>query len=231
MSSSSNGAIGIFVEYGTAGDASDFDSTISSTDLINNGSSTLSSVSSTPLVALSNLTDGTALSTAVRDEDFASPSEYSATIVFNVDLSINTLGYNLSSLSTFAGLGVNGDPVWYDRYHEFAHQSYTIAYSLVGDPAFADFATVSAVASFGDRSSKVTLTALSGDVPGGVDAIRFTWLDPVPSIAASTEPTGTITGIREIDVFGSAVPIPEPGSALLLSLAFVTVLRRRRGNH
>jgi two-component system chemotaxis sensor kinase CheA len=54
----------------------------------------------------------------------------------------------------------------------------------------------------------------------GVDAIRFNILDTISSNSG-----GVV--MREIDVFGSAV-IPEPNSALLIGIAGLTILRRRR---
>ena len=102
-------------------------------------------------------------------------------------------------------------------------------YSLVGDAGFTEFYTVAAVADSDDYTAKVTLVNINTVVPDGVDAIRFTWFDPVPSIApAGTDPQNTATQIREIDVFGSAIQVPEPSSALLLIPACLTFLRRRR---
>ena len=236
VGSSAHGVIGVLTEYG--GSEMAFDTTISTTDLVNSGAPSLASVSSTPLDAgaLGYMHDGTFGWGTIREYWVPLPSsEYPATIDFNLDVVANPLGYQLTSLSTIAGGGVvagPGDPA--GREHEFAHQSYTVSYSLVGDPGFTPFRTVAALADPGDGqgtrqlSSKVTLVNIASVVPAGVDVVRFQWFDPAPSIVSSSHPDRTFTIIREIDVFGSAVQIPEPSSALLLALAGGIVFRRCR---
>lgn len=231
--SAAHGAIGILTEYGTLADGSDFDGTISTTDLVNSGSPSLSSISSTPLAGapLGNVHDGTSLSGYIRESVGAIPNEYPATIDFNLDVVANPLGYQLTSLSTFTGAGLVFDPGGFSgREHELAHQSYTVSYSLVGDAGFTAFSTVTAVADPGDGelAIKVTLVNIASVVPAGVDVVRFQWFDPVPSIAPSTDPGESATVIREIDIFGSAVQVPEPGSTLLLLPAFTLLVSRRR---
>ncbi|MCH7228397.1 hypothetical protein [Haloferula sp. A504] len=217
--------IGILTEFGTSGDGTEFVTTISTTDLVNSGAPSLSSVSSSPVLNVAYVNDGTGLSAAALEDS----SQYPATIDFNLDLDASPLGYRITSLSTFTGGSVTIDPEWSGREHEFAHQSYSVFYSLVGDTGFTEFYTAAAVADPGEYAAKVTLVNIQTVVPDGVDAIRFTWLDPVPSIApAGTDPQNTATIIREIDVFGSAVQVPEPSSALLLIPACLTFLRRRR---
>ncbi len=226
--SPSQAIIGVLTEFGGPGNGLDFATSISTTDLVNSGAPSLSSVFSTAVLGEGNINDG-AVTSGVPREDF---SEYPATFEFNLDLVANPLGYRITSLSTITGVGATFDPEWSGREHELAHQSYTVAYSLVGDGSFTDFATVAAVADPDDYFAKVTLVNIQTVVPDGVDAIRFSWFDPVPSIAPEgTDPENTATVIREIDVFGSAVQIPEPSSALLLITGCLTMLRRRRMNH
>jgi hypothetical protein len=210
--------------------------TISATDLVNAGSATLSSVSSTPLAGapLGNLHDGTLSAGFIRESIVGNPSEYPATIDFNLDVVANPLGYQVTSLSTIAGVGLVFDPGGFSgREHELAHQSYTVSYSLVGDPGFTAFSTVAAVADpgAGHFTTKVTLVNIASVVPAGVDVVRFQWFDPVPLIATSTQEDESATIIREIDVFGSAVQVPEPSAALLLAvLGAVAALRRHRSS-
>ena len=229
VGSLAHGAIGILTEFGTAGDGSDFDTSISSSDLVNSGSSSLSSISSTPLNggSIGFLNDGTENTGYIRE--VIDPSEFPATIDFNLDLTTSPLGYQITSLSTFSGVGVVFDPGGFSgREHEFAHQSYTVSYSLVGDTAFTEFATITAVAEPTNYSIKVTIVNIESVVPSGVDIVRFQWFDPVPSIASSTQPSQSATAIREIDISGSAVQIPEPNTMILLPLAALILVGYRR---
>lgn len=226
---SSEGAIGISKAFGTNGAATDFDASISNNDLINSGASTFSHRTTSPTSNPEHFNDGTQALGHILDEVDGNPSRFPATIDFHLDTSVNTLGYRLTSISTFSGIGPDGlgDPAWAGREHQLAHQSYTVSYSLVGDPLFTELTTVSAIADTGEYSAKISLIGLAANVPSGVDAVRFVWHDPIPALASSTHPDESHVAIREIDVFGSAVPVPEPSSAMLLALSLVAVLQRR----
>jgi hypothetical protein len=68
-------------------------------------------------------------------------------------------------------------------------------------------------------STKVNVTDTTGILATGVDAIRFDILDTFSNNAG-----GVV--MREIDVFGTAVP--EPSATLLFGLGGLVLLRRRR---
>lgn len=195
---------------------------ISDSDLVNADAESLASVSSTPFTAIGAVNDGAASVSLVSEDD----GEYPATIIFNLNTAEHSLGYSLTHLTTVTGVGDSHSPDWPDP-SETADQRYSVAYSLVGDPAYIDFATVGAVSA--GTHQKVTLTSLAGDVPIGVDSLRFTWMDPLPTLGPEFRAGDTYTAIVEIDVFGSPViPVPEPASVGLLLLSVAVLSKRVR---
>ena len=146
-----------------------------------------------------------------------------------LDTSLNTLGYTITGINTYAG---NSD--------SRARQEYQVLYRLVGSPDFirlepdsfttdrADtqpFQTNNSTnggdlggGSGGETELKIAISGLSG-----VDAIRF--ITQFPSGNSSSSGASVY---REFDVFGAAA-VPEPTTAVLLSgLGLFGFLRRRR---
>lgn len=124
------------------------------------------------------------------------------------------LGFNITEIQSIAA--------WKDA--GYANQRYEVYVSLVGDTAFTLLATVN-YQPFSVNGGAATKVNIVDDTPGafiatGIDAIRFNILDTTSSASG-----GVV--MREIDVFGSAA-IPEPTSALLIGIAGLTILRRRR---
>ena len=220
----------------SAGPSSFFDSSISSRDLVNSDASTLFATATTPLGSglyggsVSGFNDGTANHGAIYDEVWgnSAASEYPATIDFYLDTSVNTLGYELTSITTVTGFQGLFAPTQ-DHMHQHSNQAYAVSYRLVGEVTFSLLATVSLMNDPDEFSAMVTMNGLESEIPGGVDAVRFTWFDPIPNTPLISESDESITMIREIDVFGSPITIPEPSSVALLSLATIGVFRRKRG--
>ena len=126
-------------------------------------------------------------------------------ITFTLDTSINTFGYDLSGIDTYAG--------WNDSGRD--NQKYTVSYSTVSSPG-----TFITIASINDSPAiaplnKIAITDIGAT---GVGAIRFTFDSP-------QENNGV--GYKELDVFGTA-SVPEPSAALLGGLGILALLRRRR---
>jgi hypothetical protein len=200
----------------------------SSTDLINAGQSTLASatVSATSYgFPASGINDGN-YSNTVADNTFYAIVHpvFPATATYNLDTTINLLGYDITSIKSFMG--------WATVSAAQANQTYTIEVSTVGSALYTTLATVS-YKPFADINSPasyetmVTVSDTGGVLATGVDSIRFTFTDPI-GVNGVTPDTGTVEGtlIREIDVFGTAT-IPEP-SAALLGLGGLLLLGRRR---
>jgi transcription elongation factor len=126
-------------------------------------------------------------------------------ITFTLNTSINTFGYDLSGIDTYAG--------WNDSGRD--NQKYTVSYSTVSLPGtfitIASINDIPAVAAL----NKITITDIGAT---GVGAIRFTFDSP-------QENNGV--GYKELDVFGTA-SVPEPSAALLGGLGMIALLRRRR---
>ena len=132
----------------------------------------------------------------------------SGTITYTLDTSLNTLGYTITSIQTFAG--------WSD--FNRGSQAYTVSVSQVGSAIFTDLAAV-LLAADGFTQERFTITEdATGILATGVDEIRFTF------------PTQQFSGVgyKELDVFGYAV-VPEPSTLILFGLGMATLsLRRKR---
>ena len=131
------------------------------------------------------------------------------TTTYNLDVSINTLGYDISEISLFSG--------WVDGR---AAQSYELFYSLVGNAAFTSLGAISAIQSNGSLLTH-TYDNLGAAILSGVDAIRFTQID--------NGLAGTGTVFREFDVIGVETAfVPEPGTFAMLLFGTVGLRLMRR---
>ncbi|MHA3770470.1 PEP-CTERM sorting domain-containing protein [Verrucomicrobiota bacterium sgz303538] len=133
--------------------------------------------------------------------------EAGASVTFNLDVTTNTSGYDISSVRGYGGWNDNGR----DR------QNYSIYYSLVGDSNFLFLGTVDFDTGIAGGLTS-TVTSIFDTALTGVDAIRVDFLAPQENGHA---------GYGEFDVIGVA-SVPEPSSFLLLLSAAPFFLRRRR---
>lgn len=186
--------------------------TVSTTDLLQTSVASVSdgifynSTYNTPGYTQANLRDG--ISTGGTMIGKADSPDYGqgGTVTFFLDLTTNTLGYDVTDINTYANHGDGGRD----------GQRYTVSYSLVGSSDFVDIANIDYL--MGDNgtpgSGKVAISSIG---ISGVDAIRFSFADQ--------ENAGS--NYSELDVIGSAT-VPEPSSALLGGLGLLALLRRRR---
>jgi len=127
-----------------------------------------------------------------------------ATITYDLDLSGAALGYDLTSIVSYAGWS-SGD---------LGRQGITVEVHTVGSAPL-DWTSLGmgTNAEGGSSSTKVTF----GDLTvSGVDSIRFT-------------SGGTYaTVFREYDAIGTATVVPEPSSTALLGLGGLALIFRRR---
>ena len=132
------------------------------------------------------------------------------TVTYTLDTSVNTFGYKITNISTYAGWQDNGRDA----------QNYTVSYSTVAAPTtFLPIATVSynPGGSLAPSNDQVTLTEnTTGILATGVKSILFSF--------AATQENG-YAGYRELDVIGSAA-VPEPASAAVLCVAGLGLLAR-----
>jgi len=190
----------------------------SGSDLINAGQSTFDSASGTPAFAASGafsifgLNDG---ASAIGSTDSTGKTFYNslpATITFTLDTSVNTLGYDIDLINSYAG--------WGDTDATQVNQAYEVLVSTVGSTNFTSIANVdySPFVAGGEASTIVSLTDSTGTIASGVDEIRFVFAD---------NQLGNGTVFQEIDVFGSAA-VPEPVAATLVALTGIGFIGVRR---
>jgi hypothetical protein len=196
------------------------DVAVSSTDLINQGSSSLASQSNTPFTgyagsSIATLNDGTTggynlnpIPTAV---DITEPT-FSVTYLLN--LTNAPLGYDLNQINVVSIWNV-----------DYLNQRYAINYSTVSDPT--NFTPTLGTFEF-DQSQysdgatiQSSLTDSTGMLATDVAGIEFTSLqDSV---------YGHLAAYREVDVLGAATTaVPEPAALLLGGIGTLSVLGSRQ---
>ncbi len=128
-------------------------------------------------------------------------------VTYELDVSTNTLGYDISSIITYAG--------WADNNR--GTQAYTVSYSVVGDSGFTDITTVNNTPDLFTQERTTITENSTGILATGVDAVRFTF---------GTQQFSGV-GYKELDVVGSAT-VPEPSSSALIGLGSLALLARRK---
>jgi hypothetical protein len=207
----------------------------SASDLVLQGSSTFSSITSN-YVPFSNgaqtwgpvgvLNDG---SLGSVDDNNSAAFELNGVfnVTFNLNTSVNTQGYNLTGIESFAGWSGDGsdDPR--------VGQAYTVLYSTVANPtSFISLGSVSyqpfsTNASAGRYSTEVNFNATSGFLASDVAAVEFQIVDPSTYVRFAA--TDVSTMYRELDVQGAAVAtVPEPSSYVLLGAGLLSLFIFRR---
>jgi len=147
--------------------------------------------------------------------------------VWELDISVNTLGYDITSLQSFSGF--TGQRIW---------QNFEIKYALVGETITLGEELGHILGTYAFQPGEFTgynaakLSIERGDfddvIIAGVSAIQIKYLDngfngnPVPALG------GNFTSYREFSVVGTATIVPEPSSILLLGVALLGLLLRRQ---
>jgi len=152
--------------------------------------------------------NGNAEPIATRNLNLATGANNSF-VEFALDTTVNTLGYDISSIETYGG--------WHDNGRD--RQSFKISISLVGSDSFIDFGSINSDPTFGTNTSQPT--ALRAVFPAnltGVDAVRFDFF--------GNQENG-YAGYGEFDVIGLAT-VPEPSALAALLGGSALLLRRRR---
>lgn len=180
----------------------------SSTDLVNQGQPTLASPytsSTTPNFGAGTVNNGKAARNTADCAFYRTTNKaFPATLVFNLNVSSNTLGYNITQIDSFAGWDGGGTQTQ-------ANQKFTVEYSVVGSDTWTPLASVdynpfSNTNSNTPAYSQCIITDYdSGVLASGVDALRFIYNEPTISGGGN----GGLV-LQEIDIHGVPTSTSKP---------------------
>jgi len=196
---------------------------MSATDLVNAGQTTLSLATiTTPffgpngtndgLAGPNNTTQNTYLSSGADLANSFTEAEGKSWATYDLDVSVNTLGYDITSIESFMG--------WQANSELHANQTYSVEVSTVGSGSYLALTSVSYVpftsVNGADHESHVAITEdATGILATGVDSIRFKFDNPGGGAGGAD---GTV--IREIDIHGAATSIgPDTTAPIVSSLS------------
>ena len=224
FASASNVSAGLIqISYQTSAAQTGFAGAVLNNDLVNQGSSSLLSVTesnytpfrtiSTPSAVLNDGSIGPDVSDLNKDGS-AFDLDGTFSVTYNLNLANAALGYDLKTIQSFAAHPPSR-----------AGQAYTVSVDFVGD-GLGNFVSLGTFDAGGAAGASATMLTLQNNVgsgttafASGVGAIRF-------DIFSSA--TGAAAAWREIDVVGSITAVPEPSSMLLTLGAGAFVYYRHR---
>jgi hypothetical protein len=197
----------------------------SANDLINTGEPTLGTVAHTNYNNFNSFSSG-----GLNDGTLGTPSGQTPAATFDLDgtwtseynlnllLGANSLGYTINEIRTIAG--------WIAPR---AGQQYSVDLSTISSAGYDISLGTFTLVKIDEGSSLISITDnVDGIIATGVDAIRFSFVDPTNNPSADDA-----TVYREIDVLGFedelvVLPVPEPATAALLGLGALGLVANRR---
>ena len=197
---------------------------LSSDDLINSGQSSLSSYDAPEGsygLGKGGMNDGSSTEASADNTYYASTLvPFPVVATYNLNTSLSPLGYNITSIESFMG--------WHEHTDHQANQTYTVEVSTVDSSDYTLLTTVNYTPFTGgdqwNASYHYSHVEISEDsvayLATGIDSIRFTFSSP------GTEGRSPGTVIRELDVYGSAVP--ESASIFMTMIGSSLILFCRR---
>lgn len=217
----------------TDGNSSFFDAGIT-TSLVTTGQASLASVSaSTPQgFTVGGLNDGAASASGAGDTwYYQNTGTMPATITFQL-----TAGYDLTSIRSLSGWGNGAGNGAYFGSQQFqialetgfsgTYVNYANPEIITGPTGISGYFGFSTFSGNNTFSTLTTITDTAGPIATNVTGVRFVFVDPYPTTGIPDH--GTV--IRELSVFGTATPVPEPSTlmATFSGLVGVLFLRRRK---
>ncbi|MES2658730.1 MAG: PEP-CTERM sorting domain-containing protein [Verrucomicrobiota bacterium] len=217
----------------TNGASNFFDSGITSS-LVTVGAPSLASVNaSTPHgFSVLGLNDGAAnVSGAGLTWYYQNSGKMPATITFQL-----TAGYDITSIASLSGWGNTASDGAYFGSQQFqlsletgfsgTYVPYANPEVITGPTGISGHFGYSTFSGNNTFSTLTTITDTAGPIATNVTGIRFVFVDPYPTTGIPDH--GTV--IRELSVFGTATPVPEPSTLLVTFSGLIGVVFLRRRN-
>jgi len=209
-----------------------YDSVIKSNDLINNGQTSLDSLTATGGFGFpaSGSNDGTSSHTSGLTYGSGSALNLLFTLNTDVNNAGSAFGYNIDGINSIYG--------WQDSRYRHAAQHWTVSISTILVPTLTELYTVNYSPFYSvsglDHGAGSTLVSLTNIDAKNVTAINF---NMVPTLSAGTHGyTGEIGVLNEFDVFGTAssslastpsTNVPEPSTLAIFALGMIGLASRR----
>lgn len=155
----------------------------------------------TPSFGFPGINDGLA-GTNVTNSTFYTNVQTPTSVNFELNTSVNTNGYTIQSINTFAA--------WAGANITQANQKYEVLVSQIGDPTFRSLGTFTnapfSASSTAASSTQINITDTTGALATNVDRIRFNLI--YPGLVGNNSNPGTV--YRELDVAGIATAAAAP---------------------
>ena len=190
--------------------AATYSGDILATDLINAGQATLLSAGwdKTPNFQIGSVNDGLghpadSAAGTYLPATYGSGNKLPFTYTATLNTTVNPLGYNITTIRTFAGWNQNGSSLANQKYELQVHTVGSASFTSLGIFQYSPFTNGSTREA---AATKMTLTDHSGLIATRVDAVRFVVL--AHGFNSSDSGTGGLdeSVYQEFDVIGSAVP-------------------------
>jgi hypothetical protein len=223
--------------------AGTYSSQVVANDLINVGQPTFTSSTrdKTPSFENNTLNNGTGHPATgssgngtFMPDAFAASGDLPILFTFNLNTSVNTFGYDITEIRSFAGWSQNGGALANQRYELLVSLVGSASYISLGTFTYAPFANGNVTTdptydTEAGATKMVLIENTTGVIASGVDSIQFRFLGHGASSADSGASTVDGSVYHEVDVIGVAtVPEPTNVALMVLGIGFLVCCGKRK---